>query len=1305
MEPNENSTDRDIDLKVVLPGGVEKSTTVPGTKPVMDLLILLCGKYHLNPSSYAIELMSADKNQVRYKPNTLIGTLEVGTVILKQKNVDDKNKKPTPVAPEQTIRLVINYKKSQKTVVRVSPRVPLQELIPAICEKCDFDPKYTVLLKDYQSQEVLDLTKPLNDLGLKEIYAADTRRASSPAESMESFSQQELFQGPHNDTIQRDKDGKGLLGLFRRSKKKQDQTASAPATPSLNQQRPGSMVKSSEHPVLYESNTLPAEMPKKRRAPLPPMVSSQSVPKDLGHSRSVSSVSQSSIVMAAEQNSTGDRSLQSNGTPFVSSIKRTKRKAPSPPPQLTKAQQDQSTHNSTETESVEMKPSLEVKTDLVTDLVKEGDTPTAASSTTSNSMNTDEDQTVSAVGTDLHAPSTKCLVSTHRELEPVIEPPDEASISASTGTPDTSEISHESGIGLECSLDEINEKEETGTSDKEDTESRPRIQQEVLNPSSPDTGRNECTSQSSPTDVIICENVSKNVEKEQRLELSTADKALSHDMDQKVNGSFTQEKDRNLENANLNKKVDCGSSPSADVEEGDQMRTASNTGEANGAQTEKSTDTSSESPNHRKKWDVIVTMVEVKKVPAVEDLVENKEIVTAPITSDNSTSSVQDLKGALPSKPESKGNVHFNDTTNLAETSEAQNGHAKLHSDPPKQETSICDASSSDERTSPAHTISVAAEDSRNVQLHASAKLPPLYKQECEPKPKPSNEITRDYIPKIGMTTYKIVPQKSFDHVKAPDTEHINDVAKASEPTGLQQPDNMARQEIAQKPNVARIPTLPEMANQPSQSNINKAAVINGDGAAFHNNSGVSDGTSKCVSEKKAGMATSALPVICQQNVPPQDATKSNVEAPDKHNAANNKMKPGSFYLQLMKRTPGYYVTSAAAKNAAGPISPTTPPPVSPKTTSTPCSPPPVSPKTFSTPRSPPPVMPKSFSTSSILPSANTSGLNSLPHSTNPPAPSSPPATNFPPSSLSLVSSATSGPPGPASPPPPCSALATNHLSPPVSPHLVSSPSASALPTNHFLATDPSSLLSSSSSASVSLSGSDGTVAEVHTVSSVNKSILPAEEIIPPPPEFAESIETIPEEEKSEHFQTSTEPSQTLRLSSKQPESVSLRTRTHVTPRPYSCTGQSAFALAVSSAVKRSQSFDKGSSVKNNLPKVPPSADVPVNSTDSASNFVENPDESSKPNHTQKYEISENGKQAVGIQPPHQIPSSRLPPLSRSSSFPKPQITDPEQIRQQLCDAIRSGKAAARLKRVHFASGMSLNGNTSLNPPLSSQLQ
>ena len=68
---------------------------------MMDLLVFLCAQYHLNPSSHTIDLLSAEENLIKYKPNTPIGMLEVEKVILKPKSLDKK--KPTPIIPEVRI--------------------------------------------------------------------------------------------------------------------------------------------------------------------------------------------------------------------------------------------------------------------------------------------------------------------------------------------------------------------------------------------------------------------------------------------------------------------------------------------------------------------------------------------------------------------------------------------------------------------------------------------------------------------------------------------------------------------------------------------------------------------------------------------------------------------------------------------------------------------------------------------------------------------------------------------------------------------------------------------------------------------------------------------------------------------------------------------------------------------------------------------------------------------------------------------------------------------------------------------------
>lgn len=65
----------------------------------MDLLVTLCAQYHLNPSSYTLELVTTNRKNTKLKPNALIGTLDVEKILLKPKG-EDKNKKTGPQMPE-----------------------------------------------------------------------------------------------------------------------------------------------------------------------------------------------------------------------------------------------------------------------------------------------------------------------------------------------------------------------------------------------------------------------------------------------------------------------------------------------------------------------------------------------------------------------------------------------------------------------------------------------------------------------------------------------------------------------------------------------------------------------------------------------------------------------------------------------------------------------------------------------------------------------------------------------------------------------------------------------------------------------------------------------------------------------------------------------------------------------------------------------------------------------------------------------------------------------------------------------------
>ncbi|XP_051654926.1 protein cordon-bleu isoform X8 [Manacus candei] len=295
----ENMINRLVDFTVILPSGVEQKNTVQGSKAVMDVLVDLCSQYHLNPSQHSLELKSSGTQQVlSYKPNTLIGALDVETVLLKEKVPEEKAKRPLPRVPEKSVRLVVNYLKTQKAVVRVSPEVPLHNIIPAICEKCEVSQEHIVLLRDGITGEELELTKSLEELGIKELYAWDRKKvppSKTQSEPSLNYREPNRKASVSNDAIEKEKTR--LLGLFnadRRSSKTEeylrmnrdvqeedvfssastsegslDGFSTAPNSPSVNSRS------SSLGPSLSLGNisgmTANPEV-KKRRAPPPPVV-------------------------------------------------------------------------------------------------------------------------------------------------------------------------------------------------------------------------------------------------------------------------------------------------------------------------------------------------------------------------------------------------------------------------------------------------------------------------------------------------------------------------------------------------------------------------------------------------------------------------------------------------------------------------------------------------------------------------------------------------------------------------------------------------------------------------------------------------------------------------------------------------------------------------------------------------------------------------------------------------------------------------------------------------------------------------
>ncbi|XP_043432856.1 cordon-bleu protein-like 1 isoform X5 [Prionailurus bengalensis] len=841
MEQKENMIDKDIELSVVLPGDIIKSTTVHGSKPMMDLLIFLCAQYHLNPSSYTIDLQSAENNPIKFKPNTPIGMLEVEKVILKPKVLDKK--KPTPIIPEKTVRVVINFKKTQKTIVRVSPHAPLQELAPIICSKCEFDPLHTLLLKDYQSQEPLDLTKSLNDLGLRELYAMDVSRESC--------------QISQNLDIMKEKDNKGFFSFFQRSKKKREQTASAPATPLVSKHRPA-FTRSNTISKPYISNTLPSDAPKKRRAPLPPMPGSQSAPQDLAHiqERPASCVVKSLSVDETDKNPCGagivrTGSLQLSGTSVGnSSLKRTKRKAPSPPSKMPLPLSDEDNHVTV----------LQAGRAVPTDSAVEASCP--------------------------EGPSNPAGISSDRSLEEIDEKEELSEVPkveaenvsvksqdipfGSTDIINTLKNDPNSALGNVTGESAQNSKEEKQEARNTDGQG-PRIM--VYNASNEervvDSVRNLRSLGSNQENVdqneiiVIPTDTEKNMKNGVRItEINVGGVAKDNSVDMGADrlSNYQAHKTDTAESYKENHlapSLVAGQKLNQPSEEKTKMQDAA-------IQTNPSSD--SFEGNHQGHHLSNFKVNESVQTPSNDKSTQPSSL------------SPQDSAVDASRKFRSQGplNVHSENQLTIKDPVCARGNDGLLPS---------------------VDGIDKNSTISKNY---------PLYRQDYDPKPKPSNEITREYIPKIGMTTYKIVPPKTLEILKNSESEttgykddhEIHTLGKKH--TGENVKETAIQTEdlfISDNPKEPQA----DLKLQPSPR-------------TEHQVHGVEN--SPCIA---MGSPLKPTPRMTRDTgtaplVPNLEDINNILESKLKSRVSNPQTKPSSFFLQMQKRVSGHYVTSAAAK-------------------------------------------------------------------------------------------------------------------------------------------------------------------------------------------------------------------------------------------------------------------------------------------------------------------------------------------------------------------------------------------------------
>ncbi|NWX85670.1 COBL1 protein, partial [Nothoprocta pentlandii] len=858
MEQKENVIDKDIELSVVLPGDVVKYTTVSGRKPMMDLLIFLCAQYRLNPSSYTIELMSAENSQIKFKPNTPIGMLEVEKVIVKPKQMDKK--KPAPVIPEQTVRVVINYRKTQKTVIRVSPHAPLQELIPIISSKCEFDPSHTILLKNYQSQEALDLTKSLNDFGLRELYAMDISRATSPAD-LNLPSLQDSYQMSENLDVLKERENKGFFSFFQRSKKKRDQAASAPATPLMSKPRPTFISRCNTVSKQYDSSTLPSEMPKKRRAPLPPMTTSQSAPQDLAHAqvKTAPGIVKSNSFDRNKQVSLGvvrKGSLPLSDTASVnSSLRRMKRKAPSPP---SKTPEDQSESiNEPVTTSTELTPAK----DAVEENATEIQTETAAGSAAGSLESIAEKEERSACrgeGTERAAPAPStaeaAAVPSSAELPLETEENDAASSAPAPGS-----VSVDNAQSLK------EEKQENISTDGKGLQTKISSEQVAF-------------------------------EKDGKLRILDENR---NDGDNGTKLVATTEEEKELQATEIT-AVDFRENNKLEADRLSNCQACKN----------------DISVSHRNYPQVIPEMQEQKSHRNSLDTVKTQDVAiqTGPSESNLGRTAVKEI--AVPQECESLRGLapqHNTGTNNpLVRLKHGGQEDEEILTELNLQREGEGNAIKDQSHSSINGDNVVFPEATMKIPGDSPLKSYPLYRQDTKPKPKPSNEITRDYIPKIGMTTYKIVPPKSLEVVKSLESEIPSDY-KDQQVSALEnslKPEDS--KELITQTEVPRPQESVDHLQVASQTEPRAANDALPGASSISAHTGASQGD----------LAAESNPVgtrLPRQRVPltlSLDNAHASSETQDRATALSPAMKPSSFFLQMQRRASAHYVTSAVAKSS-----------------------------------------------------------------------------------------------------------------------------------------------------------------------------------------------------------------------------------------------------------------------------------------------------------------------------------------------------------------------------------------------------
>ncbi|NXX26872.1 COBL1 protein, partial [Nicator chloris] len=663
-----------------------------------------------------------------------------------------------------------------------------------------------------------------------------------------------------NIDVLKEKENKGFFSFFQRNKKKREQAASAPATPLMSKPRPAFLTRSNTVSKPYDSSTLPAEMPKKRRAPLPPMPSSQSAPQELARAqaRPTSDLVKSNSFDRNEQAPLGlvrKGSLPLSDTASVnSSLRRMKRKAPSPP---SRAPQDQ----------------------------RESSNEPATESTESASTKAEGRATEVQPETDVRSSEYNLEEIDEREEIGVQQGEDSGSTSTSPGTGEITAAFISAEVPLE--------------NDKNNPAS-----------SAPVPG-------SVPIDNL------QSFKEEKQENMSTDGKGLETKISSGDAGFQTDMKLKILDQNKTDDHSDTKLIPT--TEEGKELQTAEiktvDFRENNKLEVDRLSNCQAckndISVSHRNYPQLISEKQDDKTNQSGLDTVKTQDV------------GIQTLDGNLGRTvqkeiivPQSVESSTFRELVPQHNRDKNNSLVQVMHG--MRQESEDTSIEQNLERQEVAHKKVILMKDQSDICINGSdftspettAETPdespvkghPVYRQDTKPKPKPANEITRDYIPKIGMTTYKIVPPKFLEMMKSWESEVLSD-HNDQELSTLEDPKELIVQ--TETPHLSKSVGLLQVGSQ------NEAAAANGvlqrvNSISEHTVTSGAESTTESNQMERESFKQHVPLMLNLENTNASSETqdKSNVLSP-----LSPTMKPSSFYLQMQRRASGHYVTSAAARS------------------------------------------------------------------------------------------------------------------------------------------------------------------------------------------------------------------------------------------------------------------------------------------------------------------------------------------------------------------------------------------------------